>query len=86
MGFGGWLRENSEHHLLRDAQSRMAGKYHSPTPGREPGFKPWFFRRVFVPIYRRLPWGLRSKVINAMPGSHRQTWDRRERSTHQPAI
>ncbi|MGH9117365.1 MAG: hypothetical protein ACRD0A_05675 [Acidimicrobiales bacterium] len=86
MGFPSWLRENSERYLLVAAQDRMAGKYGGRAPVPEPGFKPWFFRRLFVPIYRRLPWPVRSKVIRAMPGSHRRTWARRDRSTHQPAI
>jgi hypothetical protein len=86
VGFPTWLRENSEHYLLVEAQRRMAAKYSSGAPARQPGFKPWFFRSLFVPIYRRLPWRLRSKVINRMPGSHRQTWTPRDRHTHQPAI
>ncbi|CAA9276153.1 MAG: hypothetical protein AVDCRST_MAG54-3287, partial [uncultured Actinomycetospora sp.] len=33
-----------------------------------------FWRRVFAPTYRALPWSLRHRVMRAMPGSHRQTW------------
>lgn len=86
MGFTSWLRTNSEHYLLLAAQDRMAAKYGSRSPGREHGVKAGFFRTLFVPIYRRLPWRFRSAVIRSIPGSQRQTWTPRERRTQSPAI
>jgi hypothetical protein len=84
--FSSWLRSNSEHYLLIAAQQGMAAKYGRPAPGRERGAKALFFRTLFVPIYRRLPWRFRSAVIRTIPGSHRRTWTPRDRHTRQPAI
>ena len=69
-----WLRGNSEHFLLQDAQARLAGAQGWPGPLRPRGAKEVFWLRVFAPTYRRLPWKVRSALIQAMPGSHRQTW------------
>ncbi|HKN88951.1 MAG TPA: hypothetical protein VJ622_01600 [Acidimicrobiia bacterium] len=69
-----WLRSNSEHYLLLDAQARMAAAQGRPGPPRPRGAKEVFWLRVFAPTYRRLPWKVRSALIQAMPGSHRQTW------------
>jgi hypothetical protein len=44
------------------------------------------FLTFFVPIYRRLPWGLRRTVLQLMPGSHRRTWVPRERKPLGPAV
>jgi hypothetical protein len=33
-----------------------------------------FWKYVFVPLYRRLPWKIKHFVILAMPGSHRRRW------------
>ena len=43
-------------------------------PPRPRGAKEMFWRRVFAPTYRRLPWKIRLALINRMPGSHRQNW------------
>ena len=69
-----WLRTNSEQYLLLDAQARVAAAQGRPGPPRPRGAKEVFWLRVFAPTYRRLPWKVRSAVIQAMPGSHRQTW------------
>jgi hypothetical protein len=66
-----WLRTNSQHYLLRDSQARIARKY-GITPPDTSG--PFFWTKVFVPIYRVLPWGFTSSVMAAMPGSHRKHW------------
>ena len=66
-----WLRGNSEHYLLLDAQARMAAALGRPGPPRPRGAKEVFWLRVFAPTYRRLPWKVRSALIQAMPGSHR---------------
>ena len=69
-----WIRSNSEHFLIEAAQRRAAEGYFgvSALPQRPAGQLLW--RRVFVPIYGRLPWGLRLSVIRGMPGSHRKRW------------
>jgi hypothetical protein len=69
--FATWLRTNSQHYLLRDSQARIARKYGIAPPDTRGSF---FWTKVFVPIYRVLPWGLRSSVMAAMPGSHRKHW------------
>ena len=69
--FATWLRTNSEHYLRRDAQARIALKYGLPAPDTA---GPFFWTKIFVPIYRVLPWSFTSKVMGVMPGSHRKTW------------
>jgi hypothetical protein len=84
--FSQWLRGNSERYLLERAQAEMAGRYlNRPGPPAERGLGPLFWRRVFVPIYRRLPWGLRRAVIQALPGSHRRPWQA-QRSIRRPPL
>ena len=37
-----------------------------------------FWLRVFAPVYAVLPWSVRSRILRAMPGSHRRrAWNRR---------
>lgn len=75
MPFFEWLRRNSERYLLEDAQREMARKYRGQEPPRAGGGPgAVFWRRVYVPVYRRLPWGVRRALIMAMPGSHRRGW------------
>jgi hypothetical protein len=74
MSFSRWLRSNSEAYLLLDAQRRMAEKYGRPGPPPPHGTKEMFWRRMFVPVYRRVPWRFRRFTIGLMPGSHRQQW------------
>lgn len=65
-----WLRANAERYLLADAQEQMARRY----LGRDgpAGAKSLFWRRLFVPVHKRLPWSWRQTVMKAMPGSHRK--------------
>jgi hypothetical protein len=35
-----------------------------------------FWRRVYVPLFHRLPPRLRDSVIARMPGSHQKEWQR----------
>jgi hypothetical protein len=86
MRFARWLRTNSEHYLLTAAQRDVAARYGRPCPRRREGFKGWFFLRLFVPIYRVLPWRFRSLVLHSMPGSHRKTWTPRARQPLGPAV
>ena len=76
-----WLRRNSERYLVEAAQADMARRYlgRTPTPpaasGRPgAGLAVAFWRRVYVPVYRRIPWSVRRRLIVAMPGSHRRCW------------
>ena len=76
MGFSHWLRHNAEHYLLVDAQRRMAEKYGRQPPRSAHGWRERFWLNVFAPTYRQLPWKMRRRTIQAMPGSHRQSWTR----------
>ncbi|MEU4290636.1 hypothetical protein AB0E63_20615 [Kribbella sp. NPDC026596] len=78
MPFFRWLRSNSEHALLRDAQRRIAAKYDANPPARPHGLEDRWWRQIFAPVYRFLPWGLRRAVMQAMPGSHRMGWPKPE--------
>ena len=76
--FAQWLRTNSEHYLLEAVQTELAADYLDRAgPVGDSGPKAFFWRRIFVPVYRLLPWTVRQKLIQAMPGSHRQTWSTR---------
>jgi hypothetical protein len=85
MKFSRWLRSNSENYLLLDAQGRMAEKYGRPGPHPPHGAKEIFWRHLFVPVYRRLPWSARRFTIGLMPGSHRQHWTPPP-TRHNPAV
>jgi hypothetical protein len=76
VAFSSWLRQNSEHYLMIDAQRRMAVKYGRQPPPRPTGLAERFWLDVFAPVYRLLPWKLRRFTIQLMPGSHRQQWSR----------
>lgn len=69
-----WLRDNAERYLLVAAQDRIGRQYGVPRPRQPQGFKAFFWLRLFAPGYRLLPWTLRSRVLRAMPGSHRRQW------------
>jgi hypothetical protein len=81
-----WLRSNAEKHLMIAAEATIGDRYGSRLPQRPAGLEGWFFQSVFVPVYRRLPWKVRSAAIHAMPGSHRQGWESRDRHTRPPAV
>ncbi|MFE3452606.1 hypothetical protein ACFXJ8_27150 [Nonomuraea sp. NPDC059194] len=66
-----WLRENAQQYLLRDAQARVARAHGQRPPPSRGSF---FWRRIFVPIYRLTPWPIRRRLLAAMPGSHRKHW------------
>jgi len=72
--FFGWLRHNSEHYLLVAAHEKLAKAQGTPAPRPPAGVKELFWRRVFAPAYAALPWAVRSKIMQTMPGSHRQAW------------
>lgn len=73
--FAWWVRTNSQKYLLEAIQADLARQYldRPPTVGpRTP--QVLFWKYLFVPIYRRLPWKVKHTVILAMPGSHRRHW------------
>jgi hypothetical protein len=71
-----WLRRNSERYLLEAAQEVLARRYLGRSgPVHGGGAADLFWRRLFVPVYRLLPWRLRQAVIVALPGSHRRHWE-----------
>jgi len=72
-----WVRTNSQKYLLEAQQAELAQRYlgRPPTVGpRNPHVL--FWKYLFVPVYRRLPWKFKHVVIRAMPGSHRRSWAR----------
>jgi hypothetical protein len=70
-----WLRRNSEHYLVIGAQDKIARRFGVTGPVHEHGFKEFFWLRIFVPIYRVLPWPLKHSIMRGMPGSHRKNWE-----------
>ncbi len=86
MRFSQWLRSSSEHYLLIDAQRRMAVRYGAVAPVGPRGLRERFWRQVFVPVYRLLPWGFRRRIIGALPGSHRRSWPPPPDSSRSPAV
>ena len=76
--FPEWLRRNSERYLMEAAQEELSRRYlgrGGPVGSGGPGV--FFWRRIFVPVYRRIPWGWRRAIILALPGSHRRRWQDR---------
>jgi hypothetical protein len=59
------LRERSEHYLLLDAAERL-GK---GVPGTVQPYRARegrFWRLVFVPLYRRVPWAYKRRAMEAL--------------------
>lgn len=76
--FGEWLRKNAEKYLLEAAADVMATNYPDfcAKPYREKGFIPFFWRNIFVPIYSKIPWSIRRKMIllSSYPTGERPHW------------
>ncbi len=70
--FPRWVRSTSEHHLLAVAQAQVARRNGLTAP--KPQGIDIFWQKVYAPLFYLLPYPLRAKVANAMPGSHRRTW------------
>jgi len=76
--FAEWLRANSQRYLLEAAEQEMALRYlGSAPPPTGGGPQALFWRRVFVPAYRLVPWSIRRSLMQLMPGSHRRHWSYR---------
>ena len=60
------LRDRSEHYLMLDSVRRLGARLarYVASPTRERGGVLW--RRLFVPVYRRLPWGLKQRAMAAL--------------------
>jgi hypothetical protein len=59
------LRERSEHYLMLAAIRELgAGAPGTVKPYRERGGLLWRF--LFVPIYRRVPWAVKQRAMNAL--------------------
>lgn len=82
MSFSRWLRATSEHHLMVAAQEKIAAKYHVPPPPPPRGTEV-FWRRVYVPLYRAVPWPVRSSIIRRLPGSHHMAWAKTSEAARQ---
>lgn len=85
MSFFQWLRRNSEHYLMIAAHEQLAQQYSGRAPRPPRSLKELFWLRLFVPIYRALPWLVRQRIMQSMPGSHRQQWAPPPR-TQNPAV
>lgn len=73
MEFTRWVRSTSEHHLMVDAQDKVARRLGTTRPARPRGLE-IFWRRIYVPLFHLLPAGLRNAIIARMPGSHQKSW------------
>jgi hypothetical protein len=60
------LRHQAEHHLRLAAMEELRSRYPtgSPAPYHPPGAV--FWRRVFVPLYRRVPWSVKERAMHAL--------------------
>jgi hypothetical protein len=64
----------------------MATKYGATSPTPPHGLKERFWRQVFVPVYRLLPWRIRRFTIQSLPGSHRKEWPAPDYTPRKPAV
>ncbi|GBD39656.1 MAG: hypothetical protein KatS3mg078_0321 [Deltaproteobacteria bacterium] len=76
--FGEWLRKNAEKYLMEAAADEMRKLYPGmcAEPYREKGFSHFFWRKVFVPLYLKIPWSIRKKIIllTSYPPGKRPSW------------
>jgi hypothetical protein len=71
-----WVRTNSQKYLLEAVQADLArAQLNRPGPVGRRSPEVLFWKYLFVPLYRRLPWPIKHKIILSMPGSHRQGWN-----------
>ena len=74
--FFSWVRTNSQKYLLEAVQADLAAEYLGRGgPVSRRSFGVFFWKRIFTPLYRLLPWAIRHRIILAMPGSNRRQWD-----------
>ncbi|MET0817776.1 MAG: hypothetical protein ABWZ67_09480 [Solirubrobacteraceae bacterium] len=76
------LRERSEHYLMLDAARRLG----SGVPGTVSPYKAregLLWRRLFVPLYRRVPWTLKRRAMESLRMTARD-WTPPERRPREP--
>ena len=79
------LRDRSEHYLMRAAVRDLgAGQPGTVAPYRDRGGLLW--RLLFVPLYRRVPWPLKRRAMDALRMTARggQPPERRPREPWRP--
>jgi hypothetical protein len=79
------LRDRAEHHLRLAAMEDMRRRHPGGTaePYHEPGGLLW--RRVFVPLYRRLPWAVKQRAMHALRmTAERSGWTAPSRRAGEP--
>jgi hypothetical protein len=59
------LREQSEHYLMLDAAERL-GRGAPSTVEPYHGSDGRFWRLVFVPLYRRVPWAFKRRAMDTL--------------------
>ena len=76
------LRDRSEHYLMRAAVRDLgAGQPGTVAPAKDRAGLLW--RWLFVPLYRRLPWRLKRRAMEALRMTARG-WRPPERKPHEP--
>ena len=79
------LREQAEHHLRVAAMEELRGRHPAGTKQgfREPGAL--FWRYVFVPVYRRIPWTVKERAMHALRMTAESSgWTRPAREPSEP--
>jgi hypothetical protein len=60
------LRAHSERYLREAAMEDLRRRYPDATVAPYRARGGWFWRTVFVPLYRRTPWAWRRRLIGAL--------------------
>lgn len=79
------LRDRAEHHLRLAAMEEMRRRDSAGTtpPYEERGA--FFWRRVFVPLYRRVPWDVKERAMRVLGmTAERAGWTPPERRPREP--
>jgi hypothetical protein len=79
------LRDGAEHHLRLAAAEKLRRRHPGATtaPYRRNGGLLW--RRVFVPLYLRVPWELKQRTMSALHmTAERSGWTAPQRRPDQP--
>ena len=79
------LRDRAEHHLRLAAEEELRRRHPGATtaPYRDNGGLLW--RRVFVPLYLRVPWELKQRTMRALRmTAERSGWTAPQRRPDEP--
>ena len=60
------LREQAVHHLRVAAMEDLRRRHPQATTAPHRARGAWFWRFVFVPLYRRMPWEAKVKAMHAL--------------------